>query len=205
MRPVVFQARDPVAERIEVLPGRARLRIHGERMLHAALEFEVARLEVHQMMRVRDVAAVLVHRCMTHRVAPHADTARRSNSTCEKCCEVSWSESSARGRIQIRQSLREAAPRRARHVEIAAQVRDLQREELLDRFVEGLLRLRAEGLRHFEEQRVDGLPLEGERAGIALLVDQEVDGGLPHRCGAIARSIGDGAVADFEQPFEFAP
>jgi len=48
------------------------------------------------------------------------------------------------------------------------------------------------------------LPLEGERAGIALIVDQEVDGGFPHRRGAIARSVGDGAVADFEQPFEFA-
>ena len=68
---------------------------------------------------------------------------------------------------------------------------------------ERVLRSDSRAIRPLREQRFDGLPLECERTGISLIVNQQVDGGIPHRRGAIARSIGDGAVADLEQPFEF--
>src|ERR1700719_3850963 len=93
VRAIVFEARDRVAEGVEILARRAGLRVERERMFETALERELAGLQVQQMMRVRHVAAVFVHRCMTYRVACHADTARKSKSMCEKCCEVSWSES----------------------------------------------------------------------------------------------------------------
>src|ERR1700722_2287825 len=68
-------------------------------MIETALICKIARLQVQQMMRVHDVAAILVYRRMAHRVAHHADTARKSKSICEKCCEVSCSESCAEANI----------------------------------------------------------------------------------------------------------
>ncbi len=203
MRAIVFEPRDRVAEGIDVLAVRARLRIECERVLETALIGELARLQVQEVMRVRDVAAVLVHRRMPHRVAHHADTARKSKSTCEKCCEVSCSESSARRRIA---DARAPAAKRLRDLRAA---RDrcracayFSRDQLRDRLVQRLLRPRAERLGDLDEQGVDGAPLEGQGARISLIVHQKVDGGVPHRRRAVARSIGDGAVADLEQPLE---
>src|ERR1700693_583418 len=80
-------------------------------MPKTALERKVARPEVQEMMGVRHVAAVFVHRCVAYRVARHADTARKSKSMCEKCCEVSWSESWAAAEIRfLRLSERRCAP-----------------------------------------------------------------------------------------------
>src|ERR1700744_2904807 len=69
-------------------------------MLEAALKSKFAGLQVEQMMRVHDVAAVLVQRRMAYRIAPHADTARKSKSMCEKCCDVSCSDSCAEAIIK---------------------------------------------------------------------------------------------------------
>jgi hypothetical protein len=93
MRAVVFEARDRVAEGVDVLAGGAGRRIEHQRVFQASLKREFARLQVQQMMRVRHFAAVLIHRRMAHRVAHQAETARKSKSMCEKCCDVSWSES----------------------------------------------------------------------------------------------------------------
>ena len=78
VRSIVLEPRNAVAEGIEVLVLRARRRIELERVLEAALIGELARLQVQQVMRMGDVAAVLVHRRVAHRVAHHADTAPTS-------------------------------------------------------------------------------------------------------------------------------
>ena len=54
-------------------------------------------------------------------------------------------------------------------------------------------------------ERVDRPPLERERARIVLIVNQQIDGVVPDGRRAIARAVGDGAVADLEQPFELLP
>ncbi len=89
VRAIVLEPRDAVAEGIPILAQRARLRIEAEGMREASLVLEFARRQVQEVMRMGDVAAVLVHGGMADGVAPHAVTALRSKSTCEKCCEVS--------------------------------------------------------------------------------------------------------------------
>ena len=131
---------------------------------------------MHQMMRVRDIAAVLVHRRMAHRVAPHADTARRSNSTWEKCCEVSWSESSpaaafrpANPCARLWRAARAMSKSPLKFVTCSARSFPIDSSRVS-------CGREPRDFGHFEQQCVDRLPLKGERAGIALIVDQEVDG-----------------------------
>src|SRR5580698_6248264 len=64
-------------------------------MFQTALKCKLARSQVQQVVRMHHIAAILIYRRVSHRIACHADTARRSKSMCEKCCEVSCSDSCA--------------------------------------------------------------------------------------------------------------
>ena len=60
MRAVVFESRDRVAEGVHVLAPETWLRIEAQRMLETTLKCKFAGLQVQQMMRVHDIAAILV-------------------------------------------------------------------------------------------------------------------------------------------------
>src|SRR5450432_1537728 len=98
---VVLEARNGVAKSVDVFADDLRRWIQNERMAETTLENEVPRLQVQKMMRMRDLAAVLIDRRVTHGVARHADTARKSKSICEKCCDVRWSDSCAAADIRF--------------------------------------------------------------------------------------------------------
>src|ERR1700730_1194455 len=100
MRAIVFEARDRIAEGIDILTGETRLRVELDRVRETTMKGELAGRQVQKMMGMHHIASVLVSRSVPHGVTRHADTARKSKSICEKCWEVSWSESWAAADIR---------------------------------------------------------------------------------------------------------
>ena len=76
--------------------------------------------------------------------------------------------------------LRQGLTRRLRGVGLAARARILERYQVRNRAVQGFLRFEPQGLRNFDQQRVDGAPLECQSARIFFIVDEKLDGRFPN-------------------------